>query len=214
MAVKAKLLCIGVLLVISVTFAFVRNLPWHWLVCAALGFSWLGDAMLSRYAPLAHRVRDPFVAGMGCFALAQIVYIIALRGAMHTLPTMHMPKPGAILGISVIGTTLPVCWLAVVFFWLLTVLRTDQAHPLKIAVLLYGLIVSTMAAYACAAAFTGTGFVWILPLGGLLFMFSDACIALRLFQDRFQNKTFYEVAVWGTYVPAQICLLLGVFILA
>ncbi len=210
MAVKAKLLLMGLMLVIAATFAYARRMPWHWLVCTALGFSWLGDALLSRYPPIAGRLKDTFVPGMGMFAAAQICYIILLNMAMRAMPTLHMPKPGYPLGADVIGTVLPIYWLAVTLFWLMMILRTDKPKDLKIAALVYGLLLSTMGAYALAAAFTGTGIVWVLPLGGLLFMISDGIIALRIFQGTFQRDTVYEIAVWGTYVPAQLCLLFGV----
>ncbi len=211
MAVRVKLTGMALVLLASVILAWARGLPWHWLVCAALGFSWLGDAMLGYYPPVIGKIRDPFVTGMGMFSLAQITYTIAFGISLSQMPQRHMRLPGAILGADIIGSLLPVYLLAGVFFWAVTALKSKRPWPLKIAALVYAELVCIMAAYACAAAFTGTTFVWPLILGGLLFIASDGVIALRIFQERFPNDLRYEIAVWVTYVPAQLCLLLGAF---
>lgn len=209
MVTRVKLVGMGLILSLSVALAAARGHPWHWLVCTALGFSWLGDAMLAHYPPVAGRVRDPFIAGMGFFALAQIMYILAFRQSLAGMPLLRMRLPGAPIGLEVIGAVLPVYVLAAAAFWVFVVLRAERSWTLKIAAFAYSVLLSAMAAFACAAAFTGASFAWPLLLGGTLFLVSDAAISLRIFMDRLSRERTYQWVVWGTYIPAQLCLLIG-----
>lgn len=209
MVVKLKLAGIGLLLLIAAGVAFLRGMPWHWLCCAALGCSWIGDAMLARYAPVAGKVRDPFLAGMGAFAVAQILYISAFALSLSRMPALRARVPGEALGVEVLPTALLVLLLMGLLFWALCVLRAPKhTLPLKIAVLVYAELLCAMAALAFSASFTGDGVAWPLWAGGLLFMISDALIAVNLFTDRIPER-FYDALVWGTYAPAQIMLLVG-----
>lgn len=207
--VKIKLSLTGALLLVSVMLAAMRGHPWHWLVCAALGVSWVGDAMLSRYWPVAGLVPDPFIGGMGAFAVAQVLYIIAFAKSLAGMPEIHLAYPGWITGLSLVDNLLPVYLLIGLMFWVWIVLRTDRDWTLKIGTLVYCCLVTAMAAVACAAAFTGVSIVWPLPLGGLLFIASDMVIAVHLFQEKIASEKRYEAIVWGTYFPAQLLLMLG-----
>lgn len=209
MLVRVKLLLMGLLCLAAVYFASARGHAWHWLVCAALGLSWLGDAMLAHYPPVAGKVRDPFIAGMGFFALAHMAYIAAFALSLSGMPLLRMRIPGALLGSELIPGLLPVYLLLGLLFWVLFILRTPQPGPVKAAVLVYAELLCAMGAFACGASFTGVSFVWLLPLGGLLFIVSDGVIALHVFHDRIESERRYEAAVWCTYLPAQVLLLLG-----
>ena len=213
MSVRLRLMGMGLVLFVATVFAYARNMPWHWLTCTALGFSWLGDAMLLRYPPIVGRTRDPLTLGMGAFALAQVAYVVAFAWSLSAMPGLHTKVPGMLLGKDLIGSLLPVFLLFGVLCWVLLVFRTQQGRAVKVAVLLYGELLCAMAAYATAAAFTGVNLVWSLPLGGILFIISDGVIAAHTFQGRFANEKRYEIIVWATYVPAQLLLLLGMSLL-
>lgn len=209
MAIRWKLISMAAVFGISVFCAFAIGHAWQWLVCLALAFSWMGDAFLARYEPLASRVKDPFIAGMGSFAVAQVVYIIAFWKSMMGMPLLRVRTPGAMIGAEMLLVLLPVYLLVGALFWVWSIMRAEQPKPLKIATLVYCVLVSTMAAFAACAAFTGVWIAWPLILGGILFMVSDAFIALHLFGGKLENEKHYEIAVWGTYLPAQILLMLG-----
>lgn len=209
MATRLKLISMGILVAVSIFVAFAVGHAWQWLVCLALVFSWLGDALLARYAPLTRNIRDPFVAGMGAFAVAQIVYTIAFWLSIKGMPQLRMRVPGYYLGAEVLLALLPVYILLGLLCWVWVVMRSKKPGDLKGAALVYCLLLSTMAGFAASAAFTGASVAWPLIAGGALFMISDGLIALRLFAGRFPNERRYELAVWGTYLPAQILLLLG-----
>lgn len=131
MVVKLKLLGMGLVLLAAAVLAFLRGLPWHYLACAALGLSWVGDAMLAHYPPVAKGVPDPFLAGMASFSLAQVAYISALWMSLVAMPQRHMQTPGTVLGLHVIGGALPVYLLAATLFWVLFLLRARQPAAVK-----------------------------------------------------------------------------------
>lgn len=209
MFVRLKLTAMGVLLTLAIVMAFAIQHPWQWLVCGALAFSWLGDALLARFAPLTRRLSDPFVAGMGAFAVAQIFYIIAFWQSMRGMPLLHARIPGMPLGIELVGSLLPAYILLGLLVWVWMIYRSDRPKDLKIAALVYCILLCSMGAFAASAAFTGDRVVLPLIFGGLLFMISDGFIAERVFAGRLENEKLYELAVWGTYLPAQILLWLG-----
>lgn len=209
MFVKVKLLAMAVLLVVALFFAFALGYSWHWLVCAAILFSWLGDALLAHFEPLTRKMQDPFIAGMGSFAVAHIMYCIAFSKSLAGIPLLHNRTPGMYFGFELIGVLLPLYLLAGLFFWVLFVFRSKHTWDMKIATLLYGLLLSGMAACAAAASCTGVSYAWPLMAGGILFMISDGLIAAHMFADKLPNPKQYDFAVWGTYLPAQILLVWG-----
>lgn len=209
MATRLKLGSMAVLIVISLVFAFALGNSWQWMVFLALCFSWVGDAFMAKFEPLARRVPDPFLAGMGAFALAQIAYCIAFGQSLSGMPRLHMRVPGAYLGAELLPLILPVYLLVGLFAWVFIVMRTKHPWDFKAVTLVYCLLLCLMAGFAACAAFTGVRVVWPLIVGGLLFLISDGCIAARVFRDALPGERRYEAAVWGTYLPAQILLLLG-----
>lgn len=210
MYVRLKLIAMGVVFVVSIFMAFAVNHLWQWLVVLALAFSWLGDALLAHWYPLTRRIPDPFVPGMGAFAVAQIIFTIAFWQSMRHMPQLRTPLPGYYTGIEVVGALWPIYVMAGIFFWALFVLRsTRQTKDIKIAALVYAILLTNMAAFAAAAAHTGTGTIWQLIAGGLLFVISDGIIAAHIFAGRIENEKVYDFAVWATYFPAQVLLMLG-----
>lgn len=207
---RLKLVALGILLAVGLVIALRIGHAWQWFACLALAFSWLGDVFLARYEPLAHRVKDPFLSGMLCFAIAQIAYIVAFWRSLLGMPALHAQVPGLPLGIDVLPMVLPAYLLLGALCWVWMIFRTQQPTVMKVATLLYALLLCTMGGFACAAAFTGATIVWPLMLGGALFMVSDGAIAAHAFAGRMPNEKRYELLVWGTYLPAQILLLVGI----
>jgi len=209
LSAKVKLTVTGLLMAAAAAVAGLRQAPWHFLVCTALGFSWFGDALLAGYRPIVGRIRDPFVAGMAAFACAQVAYIMAFRRSMTGMPLRHARIPGEYLGAEVLPGLLLLFLLIGLLFWVVVVFRSPEPAILRGATLAYGLLVSAMAAHAASAAFTGSVFAWPLLFGGVLFLVSDCAIALNIFGRRLQDVKVFEAIVWGTYLPAQALLLLG-----
>lgn len=204
-----KLTAIGMLFCVALAMAILSSHAWHWLVALALGFSWFGDAFLAHFEPLTRKVKDPFLAGMTSFALAQIVYSIAFWLSMQGMPTLHARLPGMYIGAEVVIALWPMYVLVAVLAWVWFIMRADQPRVIKIGTLIYSILLSTSAALAGSAAFTGTMVAWPLLAGGILFMISDGLIAAHEFGGRIENQKKYDFLVWATYLPAQVLLFLG-----
>jgi uncharacterized membrane protein YhhN len=146
------------------------------LTLAALFFSWLGDTV-----PRALTGDASFMAMVGCFLLAQITYAIAFwphrRDSVVARPALLAPYVVAGLGL--------VWWCA------------DGAGSLLVPVIAYAAALVAMAALATGLGRSGT-------FGGLLFLLSDAMIAVRAFTDvDLPGQAFW---VMLTYIAAQVLL--------
>lgn len=152
------------------------------LTLAALGLSWLGDTVPRFVADDAG-----FLVMVGCFLVAQVVYIMAFR-------------PYVDRSILHVGRVLLLPYVAVVA--VLVVLCAPGAGNLLVPVLVYGLCLGTMAVLATGV----NGMVWA---GGTFFLVSDGLIALAAFSERVDvpHSSFW---VMLTYVIAQLLIVLGV----
>jgi hypothetical protein len=203
----------GALVLLALFFAFALGHAWQWLGVLALLFVFLGEALLSRWMPLARWVRDPFPTGLCCLALAQMSYAAGLWRSLYVVPTLHALVPGMPVGLALIASLLPIALLAAVLVWVLLALRSDAPGILRFGALPYGALLWGLAAFACAAAFTGTGIIWQLPLGALLWLLADGALAAHLFRDRFPRRAWLQWAVWLLRLLAQAFLLFGLFFL-
>lgn len=149
-------------------------------VLLAIGFSWLGDF-------LPHFVSGDaaFLVMVGAFAAAQAVYARAFWPMRHD---------------SVIGSAWPVAYGAAAAG--LVVVCAPGAGPLLGAVVAYAVVITLMAVLA-------TGVNRLAGIGGVVFMCSDALIALEAFVPRWDlpGQSFW---VMLTYGAAQLLLVLGV----
>ena len=153
------------------------------LVLLALGLSWLGDALL-----LSPRSRD-FLAGIGAFLLAHLVFAIAFA-------RLPMLVPGLLaggIGVGVAG--------AGVLAWLWPNLRGHY----RIAVVAYVTAIVVMVTCAIGAS-TAAGDVR-LAVAALAFAASDVAVA----RNRFVAPGFVNRA-WGQplYYLAQLVFALSV----
>lgn len=151
------------------------------LTLVALGLSWLGDT-----APRFASGDTAFLLMIGFFLLAQIAYIRAFlpyvaRSVLHVDRIALAPYVVAVA--------------------LLVVLCAPGAGSMLVPVLVYGLVLGTMAVLATGV----NGLVWA---GGATFLVSDGLIALNAFSDvDVAHNSFW---VMLTYVVAQVLIVLGV----
>lgn len=150
------------------------------LVLVALGFSWLGDA-----APDLAPEDSGFLVMVGFFLLAQGAYIAAFLPfrdrSVGGRPLLALPYAAA--------------------FVALVALTREGAGSLLVPIVVYGLALTTMAVLA-------TGLGWLTGLGGLVFMLSDALIAVEAFADL--ELVAHGFWVMLTYVVGQSLIVLGV----
>lgn len=148
------------------------------LFLLALGFSWLGDT-----APRFLDGDAGFLAMVGFFLVAQVVYALALWPLRARSAPAHAPWTLAVYGGALV-VVLALC--------------AREAGPLLPAVLVYA-----------AALVTTSALAWGLGaaagIGGVIFLVSDAMIALGAFAP---NVTIPQrgFLVMLTYVAAQVIL--------
>lgn len=152
------------------------------LTALALGLSWLGDTV-PRFL-----TGDPaFLAMVGWFLLAQVVYVVAfLPDAGRSVPARHRPWLVAYLApvAALLALTLP---------------RADALAP---AVVVYGACLLAMALLA-------TGVHPLAGAGGAVFAVSDGLIALGAFGPWDLAGPAGSAAVMSTYALAQLLIVLG-----
>lgn len=153
------------------------------LVLVALALSWLGDT-LPRFADDGSDLG--FGLMLGAFLLAQLAYVAAF------LPFASR---------SILRTRRELLALYAVAFILLIAVTAGGAGSLLPAVGVYGLAIIAMAVLA-------TGIDRVAAIGAIVFLVSDALIALRAFADL--ELPLHSVAVMLTYVVGQTLLVVAV----
>ncbi|KRF13938.1 hypothetical protein ASG90_14095 [Nocardioides sp. Soil797] len=151
------------------------------LTLLALGLSWLGDT-----APRFASGDTAFLLMIGFFLLAQVAYVRAFlpyadRSVLHVDRIALAPYAVAVV--------------------LLVAMCAQGAGAMLVPVLVYGVLLGTMAVLATGV----NGFVWA---GGATFLVSDGLIAL----DAFSEVDVVHNSFWVmlTYVVAQVLIVLGV----
>ena len=175
-----------------------RSAAMAWM-CAGMGFSWLGDAMLMQYPPIRRAVRQYFLWGMGFFALAQGMYLMGLWTAYWRVGSQVTWPVWLLCGVYCLVALGELCWMVLP--------NRGQPLALRLGALVYALLLSLMAGLAAAVCVATRGRAWALLLGGLSFFVSDMLIALTDYGSlRLKHRDFW---IWATYAPAQLLLLLG-----
>jgi len=158
--------------------ALVRLTLW------ALFFSWLGDT-LPRFFDSDSDAG--FIVMVLAFLCAQVSYIRGFAPYRHRSVRFH--SRGWMLFYVV----------ALVVLWALTV---PDAGVMAVAVIIYGLCLTTMAIRA-------TGVHLLTWIGGSIFMLSDGLIALDAFDDSYHFGQ-QDFVVMLTYCVAQLLITRGV----
>jgi len=162
-----------------------------WLLGGALALSCLGDFLLGMRRLRSLDGESLFLFGLGSFLLAHLVYIAMFR--KYRVADWRKPGPVRLLGVLII---LFVLGAMLVTLW-------HSLGPLLVPVVVYSLVLSAMGISAMLADL-GTPLAGI---GALLFIASDAMIALSKFHGPFQGS---GPAIWITYYAAQFLILSGV----
>lgn len=155
------------------------------LLAAALLFSCLGDIFLA----LKNDPRN-FSRGLGAFLISHLFYL----AVMLPLASASGGLPSALSDLQWAGIALLALMAGGVLAWLWPVLGR-----LRLAVTAYLGVISAMAAAALCVA----GAAPWLGLGALLFVLSDALIAI----DKFRRPVpFRGPAIWITYYAGQVLI--------
>jgi uncharacterized membrane protein YhhN len=161
-------------------FARRRTLPGGALLALALAAHVAGDLLLE----------GVFVAGVAAFFLGHLLYVGLFWRARRALDDVGG------------GGKLALGLLALATAGLLALLAPRLAGALRAAIPLYA---AALAAMAGSALLVRRGRPWV-PAGGLLFVASDALLALELFARGGRTSSAW---IWPLYVAAQLALTLG-----
>ena len=196
----------GGLTVLSVLLALLARRPSCWLAALAMGVSTLGDALLAGYPGRLEAKKNRLVRGGLAFFAAHLLYMLALlaaAGGNDSALRPHFALPFAAL----------FCF-TILYMALLT-RRDFRGHSsaprfFHAAAFLYLLTVGIHAAAAVSAFLhAGGGFV-LHAAGALLFYLSDALVLARKYGAA--HGKHLTALIWFTYVPAQLCLLVGFYL--
>lgn len=152
------------------------------LTMVALGFSWVGDTLPDGFTGDA-----AYLVMVGAFLCAQVVYVVAFWSFWRESVLARHPAAAAVY-----------VFLAVM---LLTLSLPGAPGVLGVAVVVYAVCLTAMAVLA-------TGVHRLAWVGGLLFLFSDAMIALGLFADAVPPLS--DFWIMASYVLGQVLLVAGV----
>lgn len=147
-------------------------------VLSALLFSWAGDVLL-----MFEKIKpDFFIAGLAAFLIAHLFYIIALNGMRKN---WHI-KINWLLLIPVIG-----------FYAAMMYVLYPRLGNLKVPVIVYALVISTMLFFALQLLQAKQKIVYIILLGAVLFVASDSILAMNKFYARFHLAGFLIMLTYG-----------------
>jgi uncharacterized membrane protein YhhN len=176
-----------VLKVVSVALLALLGFRVSKLLGAALTFGAIGDFLLDVPRLGALGPEQLFLFGLGAFLVGHVVYIVMFR----RFPRSHNSLRVAAI-LAVVATL--ICVLAVL---------RDSLGPLRIPVVIYALVLATMAISAILADLGNP----LAAVGALCFVASDAMLAFAKFHAPFPASS---VLIWLTYYAAQLLIFLGV----
>ena len=193
----------GGMTLLAVILALIARKPWSWLAASAMAVSTVGDALLAGCPSFLQPVKDRLTKGGLVFFVAHCLYILALirvsgQSAAALLP--HFWGPCLVFVLLAAGH-------GCLFYF-----RAASKAPRAFfaAASAYLLAVGLHAA-AAVCVYSRTGGATILNvLGAALFFLSDAILLARKYVPSDEKRTSF--LVWATYVPAQLCLILGFFL--
>jgi len=159
------------------------------MILAALVFSWCGDVLLQ----LTRFNEFFFLAGLGSFLLAQVMYLIAF---------FSTPGKNIITGSGSWILLIVAAYGAVLIYYL-----WDGLGDMKIPVLIYAMVILTMLSAAIDRKGKVNRISFLLVLyGAILFVMSDSMIAINKFRYPFDLA---NIAIMLTYITAQYLIITG-----
>ena len=194
----------GGLTVCSVALALLaRSFPCY-LAAFAMMASMLGDALLAGYPERFAEIRNKLIKGAFAFFTAHILYICALlcsygKDILTLLPHFALPF-SLFLALTVLH--------GAVFH---SRTRSAISPAFFAAAFSYLLTVGIHAAAAVTVSGQASGGYLLSAAGAILFYLSDATLLARKY-GAIRGK-YVTALIWLTYVPAQLCLMTGIFLM-
>ncbi len=197
---QRKMIISGSLTAFAVVLAVLSHNSCCYLAALAMGISTLGDALLAGYPEC---VENKLVKGALAFLAAHFLYICTLLVSYgKNVPAL-----------------LPHFILPFFLFLALTILHgllfysrgsSGFSPGLFTAACFYLLTVGIHAAAAVTVYGQAGGGYLLNAAGAILFFLSDAILLARKY-GKVRGK-YVTALIWLTYVPAQLCLITGIFL--
>ena len=201
---QRKMIISGGLTVCSMALALLaRSFPCY-LAAFAMMASMLGDALLAGYPERFAEIRNKLIKGAFAFFTAHILYICALlcsygKDILTLLPHFALPF-SLFLALTVLH--------GAVFH---SRTRSAVSPAFFAAAFSYLLTVGIHAAAAVTVSGQAGGGYLLSAAGAILFYLSDATLLARKY-GAIRGK-YVTALIWLTYVPAQLCLMTGIFLM-
>lgn len=168
------------------------DFPSKKFLLTALIFSWIGDVVLL----FADKGEIYFITGLVSFLLSHIAYIILFSKQLR----INSNRNKAVFWA---GTTAIIVYLMVMLSVLL-----PSLGDLKIPVIVYAIILSTMLLFAFKGylKWNSPANIYIL-LGAIIFVSSDSIMAFDKFYEPIK---FSSLLIMSTYITAQYLIVVGI----
>lgn len=199
---QRKMIISGGLTVLSLALALLARRPSCWLAALAMAVSSVGDGLLAGHPKCFAAVQNKLTKGGMVFLAAHILYITALILASGQRLETLLPR---FWGPFAVFAALTVLHGALYFF------PKHDRPPLAFfaAAFCYLLTAGIHGAAAFCVATQAEGNFLLNAIGAALFFLSDASLLARKYGAiGGENVTDF---IWLTYIPAQLCLLLGFY---
>lgn len=172
-----------------------EKFPTKNILLTALLFSWIGDIILM----FADKGELYFIFGLVAFLISHIVYIVVFNKQLKT----EIYKNKAIFWMGV-GFVL-------VYLIAMLTLLLPSLGELKIPVVVYAMIISTMLLFAFKGSlhWRNPANIYVL-LGAIVFVASDSILAINKFYKTLPLASFW---IMTTYLVAQFCITSGILCL-
>lgn len=160
------------------------------LILMALFFSWLGDIFLM----LENRNPLFFITGLVSFLTAHLLYIYYFISIKPNTRSFMRKRPVMLLAVlAYVVELLYVLW--------------PHLGGMKFPVLIYGLVIGTMLAFALwQYGKIPARAAWLFIIGALLFVASDSMLAINKFKTPITHGGLW---IMGTYILAQYLIAKG-----
>ncbi|TRX36026.1 lysoplasmalogenase [Flavobacterium sp. ZT3R18] len=178
--------------ILLVAVAVAESFPTKKILLMALTFSWIGDIILL----FTDKGELYFIFGLVAFLLSHVVYIVLFSKQQNT--RTNDKKEVFWLGSLAILT----------YFFIMINTLFPKLGALKIPVLVYALVITTMLFFA----FKGS-LKWSIPannyilIGAIVFVSSDSILAFNKFYAPITHASFFIMA---TYCMAQYLIVKGI----
>lgn len=168
-----------------------KRFPARNTILTALAFSWIGDVILL-FADIAEIY---FILGLVSFLISHIVYC-TLFNKQHPVQV----KNNAVFRVG--------CAVIVVYLVGMLSVLLPSLGDLKIPVIVYAFVISTMLLFAFNGFLT-----WLKPgnryifMGAIVFVISDSILAIDKFHSPIEKSAFI---IMLTYLVAQYLIVVGI----